>query len=38
MIATNDALVWAGVLTLLIPVGIYTVVVMIGWRTGRKTK
>jgi hypothetical protein len=38
MIATNGALVWAGVLTLLIPVSIYTAAVIIGWRTARRTK
>jgi hypothetical protein len=31
-------LVWAGVLTLLVPVCIYAMAVIIGWRIGRRTK
>lgn len=33
-----ETLVWAGFLTLLIPASIYTVVVILLWRTGRRTK
>lgn len=37
MIAANT-LVWAGVLTLVIPATIYAAAVIIGWRIGRRTK
>jgi hypothetical protein len=30
-----SSLVWAGVLTLVIPVAIYTVAVILAWRTAR---
>jgi hypothetical protein len=38
MIATNYTLVWAGALTMLVPITIYAVAVIIGWRMGRRTK
>jgi hypothetical protein len=34
----GETLVWAGVLTLLIPVTVYAVVVILIWRIGRRTK
>jgi hypothetical protein len=38
MIATSHTLVWASVLTLVIPASIYAAAVIIGWRIARKTK